>query len=272
MIGRRSVIGLSLLCALAVCAFAASGASAAGGLTLVTCKKGGTTLDFKANAAGESHCSSTDKVALKAGTYSHFRVANGVPTTITGSNAKTTNETKEAVPAELEGVVAGVVLKVKCTTVSSSGTTENTEPSAETHKIVVSGVVITYSGCTVPTPPEQECKVTGGTFSTNSLKAESVEDNLKFVPTTGSVFASIPISGCKTAALNGSKEVKGSVVATPNGATLTVNIVRNAESTLEFGGQKAGLKLVETVRGKKVGGAEAAEPLSTTTTPLVVSE
>jgi hypothetical protein len=265
MIGRRSVIGLSLLCALAVCAFAASGASAAGGLTLVTCKSGGTTKDFS-----RAHCASGDKVALGTGTFSHFKVEKGVPTTITGSNAATKNETKEAIPAELEGVVAGVILKISCPTVSSTGTTENTEPTAENHKIVGSNVVISYTGCTVPTPSAQECKVNAGTIKTVSLKSESVEDNLNFTPTTGTTFTTITLEGCKTAALNGAKTVTGSVTAIPNGATLGVNIVRNASSTLEFAGQKAGLTLTETVRGKKVGGSEAAEPLSTTTTPLVL--
>jgi hypothetical protein len=270
MIGRRSVIGLSLLCALAVCAFAASGASAAGGTTLVTCKKGGTTLDFKANAAGESHCSSTDKVTPGTGTYSHFKVANGVPTTITGTNAKTKNETKEAVPPILTGTVAGVAVEIICTTVSSTGSAQNTEPTSENHHIVITGVVITYSGCTVAKPAEKSCVVKGGTITTNSLQGEDKEDTIVFKPTTGTSFTGITIEKCTTTALNGTFNVTGSVTAVPNGATLTVSIAKVTGSSLEFAGQPAGLSLVETIRGKKTGGAEAAEPLSVTTTPLVL--
>jgi hypothetical protein len=270
MIGRRSVVGLSLLCALAVCALAASGASAAGGTTLVTCKKGGTTLDFKANAAGESHCSSTDKVTPGTGTYSHFKVERGVATTLSGSNAGTANETKEATPATLVSTIAGVELDINCPTVVSTGSIENTEPTAETHKIVGSGIVVIFSGCELKKPVGQECKIKEGKITTNSLKSESVEDTEKFTPTSGTTFGTFTIEGCKTTALNGSKSVTGSVTAVPNGATQVVNILRNAESTLEFGGQKAGLTLVMTTRGKRTGGPEAAEPLSTTTTPLVL--
>jgi hypothetical protein len=256
---------LAVLCALMLCALGASGASAAGGTTLVTCKKGGTTLDFS-----RAHCASADKVPLGTGTFSHFKVEKGVATTITGTNAGTKNETKEAASAVLISTLGFVRSEIICTTVSSTGETENQEPSSENHKIIGKNIVITYTGCTVPIPLGQECKVKEGKITTNSLKSESVEDTLVFTPTTGTSFTTINIEGCKTAALNGPKNVTGTVKAIPDGATLKVNIAQNAESTLEFGGQKAGLTLTETVRGKKVGGGEAAEPLSATTTPLVL--
>jgi hypothetical protein len=272
MIGRRSVIGLSLLCALAVCAFAASGASAAGGTTFVTCKKGGTTLDFKGAHCTTSAVTGTpsDKVELGKGTFSHFKVANGVATTITGSNTATKNETKEAVPAVLIGTVAGIEVEISCTTVSSTGSGENSEPTAENHHIAISGVVVSYSGCTVLKPSLQNCVVKGGTITTNSLKAQDKEDTIVFEPTSGTAFTTITIEKCTTTALNGAFTVTGTVTAKPNGATLYISIPKTTESTLKFAGQPAGLTLVETVRGKKTGGSETAEPLSVTTTPLVL--
>jgi hypothetical protein len=89
-------------------------------------------------------------------------------------------------------------------------------------------------------------------------------------PETGTSFTTIVFEGCKTPVLNGSKAITGKVTAIPNGATVVVNIPKNAESTLEFGGQKAGLTITGTGRGKKVGGTESPEPLLSTTTPLII--
>jgi len=270
MTRRKTIVGLSVLFALALCAISASSAFAGEGTTLVTCREGGTTLDFS-----RAHCASADKVAQGTGKFSHFKVANGVPTTITGTNAGTASETTASTPAVLKSTNGGVEIEIVCTAVSSTGSTENQEPSKEVHKIVGKEIVITYTGCTVPKPASQECEVeeggVKGKIITNKLKSESVGDTLQFTPETGTTFVTIHIVHCKTAALNGNKAVTGTVTATPNGATLSVNIPKNAESTLEFGGQKAGLTQTETVKGRRTSEPkETPQPLSVTTTPLVL--
>jgi hypothetical protein len=261
----KTVVGLTLLCALILSALGVPSALAAGGPTLVTCKKGGTTLDFR-----RAHCASADKVPALTGEFSHFKVENGVATTLTGTNAATKNETKEAEHVDLTSTIAGVEIETTCTTAAMTGEAENREPSNETHEIVGRNIVITFSGCTMPKPAGQECKVKEGKITTNSLKFASIEDWVVLTPTTGTTLWTKTIEGCKTGALNGAKNATGSIKAVPNGATWAVNITKNAESTVEFGGQKAGLLFSLTVRGKKVGGSEVAEPLSVTTTPLVL--
>lgn len=265
MTARKTTVGLSLLCALMVVALGASTAFAAGGATLVTCKKGGTTLDFS-----RAHCAEADRVAQGKGSFSHFKVEKGTNTSLSGTNGGTINETKEAADVNLTSSLGGVEVQTTCTTVTLVGEVENREPTAETHEIVAKNIVVIFTGCTVPKPAGQECKIKEGKITTNSLKAVSQEDVLVLTATTGTTLWSETLEGCKTAALNGTKSVTGSVKVVPNGATWNVNIPKNAESTIEFGGQKAGLSMSLTMRGKKVGGGEAAEPLSITTTPLVL--
>jgi hypothetical protein len=265
MTAMKTIAGMSLLCVLSLCAVSAPGASAAGGTTLVTCKKGGTTLDFT-----RAHCASADKVEQGKGTFSHFKVGPGVATALTGTNASTAKETKEATPWKLEWLFAAVEFEVSCTSLGSVGEIENQEPSLETHRIVGANIVLSLTGCTMPKPAAQACKITEGKITSNSLKSESSEDSIVITPSIGATLATVGIEGCKTAAFNGAKNFTGSIKTVPDGATWNVSIPRNGASPLEIFGVKAGLAYSETVRGKKVGGTETAEPLSATTTPLVL--
>jgi hypothetical protein len=271
MTGRRALVGLSLLCALVFSAFAASSASAAtSGLTAVTCKEGGT-KDFS-----RAHCAKADAVTPGTGKYGHFKIAEKVETAITGSNEGTEEETKKAKSAILHGISGGVILEITCANVSSTGTQENLLVGEE-HRITGKNIVIKYgtavTPCVVKKPVEKGCVVAGGIITTNKLHATSVGagDGLKFTAEPaeggegGNPFVTITLEKCTVAGLNKAYAVTGSVLAEADGATLKVNLERGEKSTLEFGGQKAGLTVTETLRMKE------GEPIASTTTPFTAS-
>jgi hypothetical protein len=264
MIGRKALTGLSLLCALAFCAFAAPSAFAVtSGTTAVTCvptpETGGT------NDYGDAHCDGTKSL----GGFGHKALAG--------------NPTKEVEGPSLESAVltttaGGLETEIVCSTSSATFTVENSLVG-EVHKVTVKELnKITYESCTVPKPAGQECKVKSkgeekaGMISTNALKGESVEPSMgiEFKPVEGTTFTTLVLEGCKTAGLNKEYAVTGTVTSTPSGsdspnssgATLVVALAKNASSTLEVGGQKAGLKSSNTVK------MEAGHPIATTTAPF----
>jgi hypothetical protein len=251
---RQKTIGvLSLLCAIAACAVSA-GSAAASGTTLFSCFEGGAKKDF-----ADTHC--TKAVTPGTGKFGHLEILPGVGTELSASNASTKNETKEAERAVLSSVAGGLETEIVCTTVSANWQfAENFEVGGEMHVRAVNQKE-KYSGCTVSKPVAQGCIVKFGEFETNSLKGESEGMTLKFSPTEGTVIAVITLEACKTAGLNKSYNLTGSFKATPEGATLNINIPRNAESSLEFGGQKAGLVSKTTLR------MQGGDPVAFTTIP-----
>jgi hypothetical protein len=269
MFGKKSVAGLMLLCALALSAVAAQGASAGTGTTLVTCKKGGTTKDF-----AQAHCESGDHVELGKGEYSHFKVANGVPTTVSGTNTGLGTNTETTIKPVLTSTNGGVNFEIQCESVISTGQIENSEPETEKHTITGKEIKVHYTGCRVTAPAfaVQECEIENETITTNELTSMDVGDTIEFFPPAAGaqagIFANVVVTHCKSEALRGNKAVKGKVVATPNGSTLGISIKKEVGSPLSFGGNPAGLTQTETLKGKKTGGSETPEPLSVTTTPL----
>ncbi|HET7444456.1 MAG TPA: hypothetical protein VFJ57_07340 [Solirubrobacterales bacterium] len=237
MIGRKSVIGIAVLCALAPSAFAAASASAE--QRAVTCAPEG-------SGFSDAHCTT----AGSPGTFSHVNIPNGEATAITGGNEKTASNTTAASVAKLKGALSGVETEVQCTTVGGSGELTNTATS-------VSGSgTIEYTGCTVTKPAGKGCVVKGGAVTTEKLAATTVgqaANNVKFTPAGETNFAVIPIEGCSIAALNNNFPVTGSLVATATGATLsTTHAGVTTQNTLKFGGVKAGLEGAITI--SKAGG------------------
>ena len=244
MIGRRSVIGIAVLCALALCAFSATSASAFE--TAFTCAPNTTT---GAEQFSDAHCvnGATGNVGFK-----HVEIAEGSTTNITGTNAKTASGTTAAATAKLEGTLAGVETAIVCTTVANSGTVflSNQKDAAGGMYVSGDGKVL-FSGCTVTKPPSQGCVVTGGSITTNALTATTegqAAKKVQFKPKSGTTFASIPISGCTTSALNNTFPVTGSLIASASGATLTTTHAEiTTQNTLKFGGNKAGLEGALTI-------------------------
>jgi hypothetical protein len=265
MIGRKALTGLSLLCALVFCAFAAPSAFAAtSGTTAFTCvpvAQGGT------NDYEDAHCDNTKG----SGGFGHLALAQNPTGEVTGTNAGTANATTEKTSAILKTTAGGLETEIICTDVDSTGTLENSLVGEE-HKITGSGINVTYTGCTVPKPTGQGCTAhsgaePAGTIVTEKLKSESVEPmGQKFTPAAGTVFVEIIFAGCKTAGLNKGYKVEGSATAGPSGsdspkssgATLIFNIAKAPGSPLTFATNPAGLTQIETVK------MEGGNPIVTT--------
>jgi hypothetical protein len=242
MIGRRSVLGIVALVALALCAFGASSASAAPGRAF-TCAPN---TETGKEQFSDAHCktAATGNVGFK-----HVAIANGTETKITGGNAKTNAGTTAAEVSKLKGKIAGVATEVQCTTVENEGTAQLTNSATD-----VSGTgTIKYSGCTVTLPAGRNCVVTGGTVTTQPLKATTVglatNKELKFEPVTPTKFADVNISGClNNVPPTAAYPVNGTLIAEVSGATTTTtHEAITTQATLTFGGNPAGLQGAITI-------------------------
>jgi hypothetical protein len=262
MIGRRTAVGLSLLCALAVCAFVAQSASAAAAknTTAVTCVKGGGSKDFS-----DAHC---DKfVGAEKGEFGHVAITGTVAISVT--NEKTASETKAAAPTILKGSIFGIKSEITCQTVTGEGSLTNEEPESKVHQVKGS-VKAKFTNCSVQKPAG--CKVKEP-ISVNS-KVKGVEGigttgkqmGLEFEPESGKVFSEVTLEGCIGA---GTFKTEGTAIGTGtpspeekfSGAT---NVFTNAmtKETLKLAGAAAEVSSTTTVTGT-VGGNPVA--LTTTT-------
>lgn len=261
MIGRRAAVGLSVLCALLICAFVAQSASAAAGknTTAFTCVEGGGAKDFS-----DAHCDTN--VGEGKGKFGHVVVPLKEKITIAITNAKTKNSTTESTNTVLKGTVFGVKTEIVCKTVEGSGTLTNEEPSAKVH--TVKGTVeAKFSSCTVAKPAlgckvKEPITVSSNVEGVEELGAGKNEMGLEFKP-TGAHFASVVIEGCFIA---GTYNTDGTAIATSNtsntgkfsGATSVFTGAMTKE-TLKLSGNPAEVESTTTVT--KSGG----NPISLTT-------
>jgi hypothetical protein len=272
MIGRKAVVGLSLLSALLFCAFAAQSASAAPAknTTAVTCVKGGGELDFK-----DEHCD--EKVAAKTGSFGHVAINEGKPVTtnVSVTNAKTANKTTEAAPTILKGTVFGVKNEITCKTVAGEGSLTNSEPVAKDHKLTGS-ITANFTSCTVNKPAGFGCKVKepitvkSKVEGVEGLGAGKNEMGLEFKPSEGEVFNEVVIESCFLA---GTFKTTGTAIGTGTPAPTekhsgTTNVFTNAmtKETLKLAGNPAEVSSSTTVRMAPVEGKEQSPIALTTTT------
>jgi hypothetical protein len=262
MIGRKAVVGLSLLSALLLCAFAAQSASAAvaKNTTAVTCVEGGGELDFT-----DAHCD--NQVKPKEGKFGHVAIAPGTKTTLSVTNAKTANNTTESTPTILKGSIFGVKSEIVCKTVSGEGSLTN-EESGKEHKVSGS-VTASFTNCTVNKPAG--CKVkepittTSNTVSVEGLGAGANEMGQEFKPTEGEVFSEVTLEGCLLA---GKYKTTGTAIGTGSGSPSAkfsgaTNVFTNAmtKETLKLAGNPAEISSTTTVTMSGGG-----NPVSLTTT------
>ena len=237
MTGRRSVVGIVVLCALALCAFGAANASAGGREYMCEENKLAGAEQFS-----DAHCTVE---ASGNGGFKHVEIPNGETQAYVVANANTAKGTTAPTPAVLGTTVMGVAVEVECTKVAGEGSLTNSEKGA-------SGTgTINYSGCAVTKPAGKGCVVTEGGFKTTLLAVTTeglAANEVQLGPKSGTEFTTIPISGCSTSGLNQKYVVTGKFVATAHGATLTTaheNITK--QGTLSFGGNKAGVSGAVTV-------------------------
>lgn len=248
MTGRRAVIGLSLLCALAFTAFAAPSAQA--GTTAFTCVKDGGAKDFT-----EAHCANNGE--NDGNKYGHEKFAG--TTKWVSTNKKTANKTVDHTTAILKGTLAGAAAEISCTKVDGNGSLTNEEVGG---KMKVSGTAtVSYSECTV-TKPTKGCTVKQPIVAEANISTveEGATMGLKFTGSkAGETFTEIFFEPKTCVLFNGGKPfpVTGSTVATDKGATSEFTA---AHSKLLLGGNAASYTGIETVT------SEGGTPLSLTTT------
>jgi hypothetical protein len=272
MTGRRALVGLSLLCALAFTAFSAASASAAtSGTTPVTCVD---TAPTNNGDYTDAHCDTTGP----AGASKYKHVAIGAETTsVVDTNSATASSTTAPTTAFLEATVGGVGVKIHATTVNGTGTLKK-QVAGEVHETLGSGIVITYTGVVVTSPAN--CTVMSpldpvGTVITNTLKSFTVPGTpmqVKFEP-VAQPFTTLKFTGELCILKNVEAAVIGSVLAEPSGqhaavggvqsagATLNVNVTK-ASAQLKVGGQNASLTGLETIKMKEGNPIASTEPIA----------
>jgi len=230
MIGRRAAIGLSLLCALALCAFAAPSASALQGTTAFTCKPevepGEKTKGFL-----DEHCTKTAEGAKVK--FIHAAIAEEVFTKLSVTNNETTTKN---VTSKFKAKVEKKLFEAEATAFTGCA-----EGSSVTNKLVggkmktdgtacgeFTGVKVTQpEKCSVPKNAiALEGSIWTGVALENPITKKDVMW-LEFVPEAGLPLAEFEITGAecplkgKKVQVTGSAATEELIPASPlDGATV----------------------------------------------------
>jgi hypothetical protein len=237
MTRRRAVIGTSLLCALALCAFAAPDAGAVKGTTAYTCE-----AVEQAAAFEDEHCT---KDAEGGEGFIHEEIPEDVVTDVTVTNTQTG---KEQVPAKLKTVIAGVEVEVEAGGFHSCVGETNVVNVEEKEKMFAGGLYCgEYSKVVVKKPAN--CSVPGGVVKLNEgfweTRVLEKEMWIEFRPAGAEPFAQFELVGALCPLKGVKVEVKGVADANPmqkelplDGATLKFKTTET-ENNLKVGAQKA---------------------------------
>lgn len=277
MKGRRTIVGLCMLCALAISAFAAQSAAAA--------TKGTTAFTCKVPVAGETsvgtpftkeHCKDADTSA--GGTFRHVQFNQDTTTQITGTNEKTSENTAAAEPTFLESTISGVAVKIEAKKVHGTGTMANKKDAVTGEHYAHGTGKIVYEEAKMLAPAKCELEKTKYeteelTATTQGISGAGTEEGmgLKFKPTNEvtNLFITFFVQGAECpAAIKGEYKVTGSVVGNVDGATTTFTEANTtAQNSLKIKGSvKAGVIGKLTISGKdEAKGDTSYTPLSATT-------
>lgn len=233
MTARRSIVGLSVLCALVFSAFAAADATAAGPTTTAyTCAKSGVGVGERFS---DADCTTTNK----EGSFRHVEIPAGTSTPITATG--TTNSV-------LKINIAGNIFELQATGFSGAGTLKNNAGPPMSVSGTISG---TFTGVTVLKPAGKECTVKEGKINLNSTAFESKVEGGKmwshFTP-TGTQFATFAFEKCsgalgeaindKTQELTGALDTEHEAEGMGSGAFLVFTEASTKEG-LKLAGQAA---------------------------------
>jgi hypothetical protein len=247
MTRRKTIVSLLLLCAFVVAAFAAQSASAEEATTLFTCTPVETGAKFS-----DEHCTQEGS----GSGFRHTEIAAGSMKEVTGSNEKTTSETKAAQAATLHLAISTIPITITCKKASSSGSLMNVAGPP----MRASGSITTaYTECeTILEGTKKNCKVKEPMIWNSNLSTV-VEGSEMYVKATGSGAGELAFSvtfennGAEVCpkgltALNPYK-ITGAAIGTPNGATLEFK-EKEPHNTLKVGGNVVELTQIETLRLK----------------------
>lgn len=247
MTGRKAIVGLCILCALAFSAFAAQSALAVKGTTLFTCKKEGPGHSFT-----KAHCKSGD-FSPGNGEYEHVTFAEGTTTEFTGTNAGNGSDTKTTILTKLKSVSSGVAIEFQAAEVHWVGWLTNAKDAITGEHYFHGRFKVTHKGVAVTAPKEKGCKVKGGEIVSNELEATTAGkgDAVTISPVSGSAVESITVEGCSIPALNKEYKLEGSINCPMDGSTIECTHANTTEQgTLTLSGQKAGLEGTVTIVGR----------------------
>ena len=269
MIGRRTVIGLSLLSALLFSAFAVQSASATSksvNTTMFTCVDTGPakTGDFT-----DAHCD-TEGIKEKE-KYAHVSIPNGSTTTIDFTNNTTGAKT---VPAVLKSKIGLVSTEITCTTVKSNTAKSFWHNEELNGKHTITGTEQKeYTGCSVQKPAkcgvEAPIVVNANVVGGEKFGASEKEMGLEFEGSGAEkTLTTITFTGAECALKGTSVKVTGSAIGTGkvaagkkhSGATLVFSPEDKMQS-LKLGAAEATLTATTTMTN-----AISKTPISTTTT------
>jgi hypothetical protein len=149
--------------------------------------------------------------------------------------------------AELSSVISGVKFKVSCSSLEGGGTTT----ALAEEEVTGTGIVLTYTGCTVSEPAEKGCQVKAGGEKNGRLKTKTLKSvttrpeseiyKSKYVPASGSTLVSVEVNGCASETLNGTKELTGGAVSVSSDGRKQ-EFTATSGSELKLGGQAATLR------------------------------
>lgn len=256
MTERKTLVGISLLCALAFCACAAANASAIG-TTANTCIGG---VEFK-----DAHCDQ-ESPGGTGGSFGHEEFA-GVTNVVAKNNA-----TGGENPVwKLNGMIAGMEVEIEVATINDTATLKNV--AGPPMKVTGEGT-LELNGAKLLKPAAQaaNCSVA---IAELPYVSETKEMEMVFRPPAGAVLTQVTIfnapgKNCK--ALAGVFNLEGTLGATGQteavlpkhvGATLGFTPVMTEKSLL-FAGNIAKLQGTLTFRKAPVGGVEQ-KPIVLTT-------
>ncbi len=229
--GTRAALWIVLL---GILASGVSAGSASADTTAVTCEAG-----LSVGGFADSHCVNETINA----NFFHKSFPTNTSSPITIVNA--------GMAATIKAHVMGVEVSIECMTAGGSGilnTVGGPPMYSEAYE-----VKITFGNCSVEKFPG--CTVSGGTVTTKPLvfTTKGQEMGVEVAPENPPILAEVTIDGCppQTAIFNGTWPLKGSVVLTPHGATLTSeHTPTTIQGTLTwFGPNKAGLTSNLTLKG-----------------------
>jgi hypothetical protein len=276
MIGRRAVLGLSLLSALVFSAFAVQSAAAEGpsvNTTMFTC------VDTFPNNAGDftdPHC---DTAGIpKKERYAHVGIENGNTTSLIATNKEVTNSTKDSEPTVFKSKVGLTATEITCTTVETETANTTAHNEVLNMKHTITGFVrLVHKGCTVNKPAkctikepiEANAKVNG----VEGLGAGANEMGLELKGSGAEeTFAEITYEGAECSLKGKTFKVKGSVICTSGPTTESPQTNKSSGATwvftpkkemqkLKFGVEVAEFSMIVTLKN-----AISKTPISVTTT------
>jgi hypothetical protein len=269
MIGRRVAVGLSLLSAMLLCAFAAQNALAvkAVNTTAYTCIGVASGGDFD-----DAHCDNVN--AKKEGKFTHKAVPLNEETKVELTNEKVTNSTKDREPAVFKSKVGLTKTEIECLTVKGEGTFTNQESEKGVHS-GTGKASIKFSECTVKQPLKctvSEPIVASGTGAPVEGLGPGSNEMGGEVKGSGAeeTFTEVTYTGAECSLKGKTFKIKGSAIATSGPTTESSQTGKSTGATAVYTPKNEMQKLklgIEPAEFTSIGTAlvTGGSPLSGTT-------